>query len=181
MLKDILENKSHTSFIIFSIVTLATLCIILLAHIDSTFKIVAGLSYLVYFTSFVYDKIKTTVYFILTTLSVLILTSYTALDIDKMMAGSIGVYFPLILFNYFGVKAALSYFKVRYEYIITTSISIILILMLYFGVYFGLVSTKSTLILVSILYTIISIAITAMIKDKGTAKTDSKKEKSRLN
>lgn len=100
----LLERKKHVSVFIFAFLTIIFLYTLVNPNIYVRYKNYAIVLYAIYVLTFFTEKLKDTVYTIITFTFIVIITSFTGIDINNKIYGSIGSYFPIMMFSAFTLR-----------------------------------------------------------------------------
>ena len=100
----LLKRKKHVSIFIFAFLTIIFLYTLVNPNIYVRYKNYAIVLYAIYALTFFTEKLKDTVYTIITFTFIVIITSFTGIDINNKIYGSIGSYFPIMMFSAFTLR-----------------------------------------------------------------------------
>lgn len=157
-LSRLLERKGHVSMFLFSFITVLLIATLFNNNIYVRYKNAALILYIIYAVIFLSEKFKDTMYSLLSIAFVVILASFTGMDINNKIDGSIGSYFPMMLFNVFTIKFMLEnyYNRKLNKNLLSVIISIILAASCLLLVVKGIIKTNIILLIFCLIYTVIS-------------------------
>lgn len=157
-LSRLLERKGHVSMFLFSFITVLLIATLFNNNIYVRYKNSALILYIIYAVIFLSEKFKDTMYSLLSIAFVVILASFTGMDINNKIDGSIGSYFPMMLFNVFTIKFMLEnyYNRKLNKNLLSVIISIILAASCLLLVVKGIIKTNIILLIFCLIYTVIS-------------------------
>lgn len=115
-IKELLDRKGHVSVFLFSFLTVLALYTIINPGTYIRYKNAVAILYVIYAIFFFTKKFKDTLYTLLTLFFIMVVTSFIGIDINNKIGGSIGTYFPMMLFNFFLTRYMLvNYYERRFS------------------------------------------------------------------